>query len=112
MGFMLSFPLKRARGNAPGYSQTLGFPLRHLLLLQLALFWQTSPLHRKQPEEAGPQSIPVSVPFWKPSKQVGSTQEFSMQIPEAQSGATKHLCPSAQRPQVPPPQSTSVSLPL
>jgi hypothetical protein len=47
-----------------------------------------------------------------PSLQVGATQTLAAQTPLAQSVAARQPRPSAQRGQVPPPQSTSVSAPF
>jgi hypothetical protein len=60
-----------------------------------------------------PQSTPVSLPSFTPSLQVVATQTWVivLQAIEVQSDSCKHCFPSGHAAQMPPPQSTSVSLP-
>jgi hypothetical protein len=61
---------------------------------------------------APPQSMPVSLPFFTPSVQVGGAQMPLVHTREVQSAAIAHCFPGAQAGQTEPPQSTSVSVPF
>src|SRR2546425_405868 len=67
--------------------------------------------HRGQ--TAPPQSTSVSEPSFccSPHWRARQRSEVALQALEAQSASTLHCLPTAQAGQVPPPQSTSVSLP-
>jgi hypothetical protein len=56
-----------------------------------------------------PQSIPVSVPFFLPSVQVGLAQSPELHTWLAQSASTAHAMPSAHFEAQEPPQSIPVS---
>lgn len=68
--------------------------------------------HRWQPE-VPPQSVPVSPPLRRPSKQVGRSQTpaLALQCPESQSRSRAQLASGAQGWHVAPPPSTQVSFP-
>jgi hypothetical protein len=59
-----------------------------------------------------PQSVSLSVPFLTPSEQLAARHTLAVHTPLAQSELIAQPRPVLQAPQVPPPQSTSVSLPL
>jgi hypothetical protein len=61
-----------------------------------------------------PQSIVVSFPFHTPSVHVGATHLplAHLLLRQSQSDATPHVRPTGQRAQLPPPQSTSDSVPF
>jgi hypothetical protein len=65
-----------------------------------------------QPPHEPPQSTAVSVPFWTKSVHVGAWHVLALQTRVVQSPELWHPCPASQGLQVPPPQSTPVSLPL
>jgi hypothetical protein len=56
-----------------------------------------------------PQSLPVSFPFFFPSRHVGAWHDAEVQTSLAQSAFTWHFLPVPQ-PAQEPPQSTSVSV--
>src|SRR6266545_2594694 len=59
-----------------------------------------------------PQSTSVSSPSWTPFSQGSGVHVPPLQLPFSQSPATLHDLPTSHCPQVPPPQSMSVSSPL
>jgi hypothetical protein len=63
-------------------------------------------------EQLPPQSIADSVPFLKPSVQLGAAHTRLVQTPLAQSAPVAHPLPLAHAGHVPPPQSTPVSAPF
>jgi hypothetical protein len=88
------------------------------LLTQTPLWQSVPPVHclptAHLPQEAPPQSMSVSVPFFTPSRQVAAWHLSG--LPEHtelwQSVLAMHVLPATHLPQLAPPQSVSVSLPF
>jgi hypothetical protein len=116
-------PLPQTGQEAPPQSMSVSVPLR-IPSVQLGAWqsppmqfplWQSTPIehglpgvHWMQPEDGGPQSIAVSMPFLTLSVQVAMAQALPAQTRLEQSPAPLHRLPMGQ-PAQGPPQSTSLS---